>query len=120
MRNGAGNQAMRSTATWPKPATVAAVAGEILPLHASCPQARMAPMAASAAGGDATTAAAFAVPCNDLLAGPGTSQAHLATDPGMPAAYAEVQQNYSPRIPHGKVTTWLRPIKIPCQGAIIY
>ena len=25
----------------------------------------------------------------------------------------------SPRIPHGKVTTWRRPIKVPCQGAII-
>ena len=25
----------------------------------------------------------------------------------------------SPRIPHGKVTQWLRPIKRPCQGAIL-
>ena len=25
----------------------------------------------------------------------------------------------SPRIPHGKVTTWLRPIKTPCQRAIL-
>jgi hypothetical protein len=79
----------------------------------------MTPLAASDAGGDATTAPAFGVPCSDLLAGPGTNQAHLASDPGMPAAYAEVQQNYSPRIPHGKVTTWRRPIKMPCQGVII-
>ena len=54
----------------------------------------------------------------------------LASDPGADAAYAEGQpwtrdprgprvQSDSPRIPHGKVTTWLRPIKIPCQGAII-
>ncbi len=40
MRNGAENQAMRSTATWPKAATVADVAGEILPLstdRSRCP-----------------------------------------------------------------------------------
>lgn len=46
-------------------------------------------------------------------------------DPSVPAAYAEGQpwkrvarvprvQNYSPRIPHDKVPTWRRPIKVPC------
>lgn len=53
----------------------------------------------------------------------------LASDPGVTAAYAEGQpwtrdprgsrvQDHSPRIPHGKVTQWRRPIKIPCQRAI--
>ena len=54
----------------------------------------------------------------------------LARDPGVGSAYAEGQRwtldprgsrvrSDSPRIPHGKVTTWRRPIKIPCQGIII-
>ena len=54
----------------------------------------------------------------------------LVSDPGVTAAYAEGQRwtrdprgsqvrSDSPRIPHGKVTKWLSPIKIPCQEAII-
>lgn len=53
----------------------------------------------------------------------------LASDRGAGSAYAEGQRwtrdprgsrvrSDSPRIPHDKVTQWLRPIKIPCQGAI--
>jgi len=53
----------------------------------------------------------------------------FASDPPVGAAYAEGQrwtrdpigsrvQSNSPRIPHNKVTAWLRPIKIPCQGPI--
>ena len=53
----------------------------------------------------------------------------LASDPGAGYAYAEGQRwtrdprgsrvrSSSPRIPHDKVTQWLRPTKIPCQGAI--
>ncbi len=54
----------------------------------------------------------------------------LASDPGAGSVYAEGQRwtldprgsrvrSDSPRIPHDKVTKWLRPIKTPCQGAII-
>lgn len=68
-------------------------------------------------------------PLHRLAGGPAVHQP-LAGDPWVSAAYAGEQpwtrdphgsrvQRYSPRIPHGKVTTWLRPIKIPCQGAII-
>ena len=50
-------------------------------------------------------------------------------DAWRPSAYAEGQlwtrdprgsrvRSDSPRIPHGKVTAWRRPIKIPCQRAI--
>ena len=53
----------------------------------------------------------------------------LASDPGAGYAYAEGQRwtrdprgsrvcSDSPRIPHDKVTQWLRPIKIPFQRAI--
>lgn len=64
------------------------------------------------------------------LAGrPAVSQ-HRGGDPWVPAAYAEGRPwarvlrvprvlIYSPRIPHDKVTTWRRPIKVPCQVAII-
>lgn len=54
----------------------------------------------------------------------------LASDPEAGSAYAEGQRwtpdpcgsrlrSDSLRIPHDKVTQWLRPIKIPCQGAIL-
>ena len=54
----------------------------------------------------------------------------LASDPGAGSVYAEGQRwtldprgsrvrSDSPRIPHDKVTKWLRPIKTPCQGAIV-
>ena len=55
---------------------------------------------------------------------------HLASDLHVPAAYAEGQprtrdprgprvQDYSPRIPHDKVTKW-QSIRIsPCQGLIV-
>ena len=64
------------------------------------------------------------------LAGSPAVHQPLGGDPWVSAAYAEEQrwtrdplgsrdQSYSPRIPHGKVTTWQRPIKVPCQGVII-
>ena len=103
----------------PNTATVADEAVEILHLHTSSPQCRIALLAASAAGGDATRAPAFVVRGDVMLAGPGMTRARLSNDPWMWAAYAEEQQNGSPHIPHGKVTAWLRPIKIPCQGPIL-
>ncbi len=49
-------------------AAVADEAVQILRLHATSPRGRIALLAASAAGGDATVAPAFAALCNDLLA----------------------------------------------------
>lgn len=60
----------------------------------------------------------------------GERPADLSREAGRPSAYAGGQpwtpelcafgvQSCSPRIPHEKVTAWLRPIKIPCQGAIL-
>ena len=49
-------------------AVVADEALDILRLHASTPRGRIAVLASSAAGGDATVAPAFAALCNDLLA----------------------------------------------------
>ena len=54
----------------------------------------------------------------------------LASDPGAGCAYAEGQRWTldprgsrvrcdSPRIPHDKATKWRRPIKTPCQVAIL-
>lgn len=52
----------------PNAAAVADEAVQILRLHATSPRGRIAHLAASAAGGDATVAPAFAALCNDLLA----------------------------------------------------
>lgn len=52
----------------PNAAAVTDEALAILRLHASTPQGRIALLASSAAGGDATVAPAFAALCNDLLA----------------------------------------------------
>lgn len=49
-------------------AAVADEAVQNLRLHATTPRGRIALLAASAAGGDATVAPAFAALCNDLLA----------------------------------------------------
>ncbi|MHA6508326.1 hypothetical protein [Tessaracoccus sp. Y1736] len=68
-------------------------------------------------------------PFHRLAVGPAVNQP-LSGGPWMPAAYAEGQSwtrdprgsrvlSHSPRIPHGKETTWLKPIKIPCQEAVI-
>lgn len=51
----------------PNAAAVAAEALEILHRHATSPRGRIALLASSAAGGDATVAPALAVLCNDLL-----------------------------------------------------
>ena len=52
----------------PNAAAVADEAVQIRRLHATSPRGRIALLAASAAGGDATVAPAFAALCNDLLA----------------------------------------------------
>ena len=52
----------------PNAAGIAEEALEILRLHATTPRGRIVLLAASAAGGDATVAPAFAALCNDLLA----------------------------------------------------
>lgn len=114
----------------PNAAAVADEAVEILRLHAFSPRRRIVLLSSSAAGGDATVAPAFASLGNDLLAALPMNRAAFGGDAWVPATYAEGQpwtrdprgsrvQDYSPRIPHGKVTKWQSTHIRPCQGVII-
>ncbi|AQX16154.1 hypothetical protein BCR15_13810 [Tessaracoccus lapidicaptus] len=111
-------------------AVVADEAVEILRLHAFSPRRRIVLPSSSAAGRDATVAPAFASLGNDLLAALPMNRAAFGGDAWVPATYAEGQpwtrdprgsrvQDYSPRIPHGKVTKWQSTHIRRCQGAII-
>lgn len=98
-------------------------------LHATSFGGWVSALVSSVAGGNAAGGYHARGPIHRPAGSPAVNQP-LSGDPWVSAAYAEGQpwardprgsrvRCDSPRIPHDKVTTWRRPIKVPCQGGII-